>query len=88
MSDHRSLDYQIASLRDAMSTARNDEIAQGVAASIRSLEWLASGQASLKTLIKLRKERPDLFAAIEAVLEAFPDAIISDVRGGDDGTAD
>lgn len=80
MSKARALDFQIACLRDAGDNPWNEEITEGVEAAIKTLEWMARNESILKLLVALRKNRPDVFAAFEALLKAFPEAAISDVR--------
>lgn len=79
MSNPPSLDFMAACVRDVTQHAQNENVASGLQAAIRTLEWLAKGEAALKVLIALRRERPDTFAAIEAMLKVFPDAEITRV---------
>lgn len=79
MSNPRSLDYMAACIRDVTHLAQNDDVTAGLHAAVRTLEWMAKGEAALKVLIALREERPELFEAMREIVRVFPEAQISRV---------
>lgn len=76
----RNLAFQCACVRDLLSSARSEEIRAGAEAAIKSLEWIAKGEDVLKWLIVLRREQPELFAALCELFKAFPGVHLDQVR--------
>jgi len=68
MSDVRSLAFQCACIRDVLTSARNEETRSGLEQAIKTLEWMQKGELVLKELMRLRKEEPELFEALRALI--------------------
>lgn len=64
----RSLQAQIAAIRDLLSSAKNDDVRACAEAAIKPLEWISKGEDVLKELVRLRKEEPELFKALSDLI--------------------
>jgi hypothetical protein len=64
----KNLEHQCASLRSVLTSASNDEIRACLEQAIKTLEWMQKGELVLKELMRLRKEEPELFEALRALI--------------------
>lgn len=64
----RDLSAQAASCRHLLPYAESDEIRACVEQAIKTLEWMQKGELVLKELMRLRKEEPELFEALRALI--------------------
>ena len=76
----RSLDFQLACLRDVRTAARSEEIDAGLEGLEATVIWLQQWADLIKMLVALKKSRPDLFQLMVAISSEFPGATIEDIR--------
>ncbi len=72
----RALTIQAEAVRRAIASAASKDI-RDLESAAASLDWMAKGDDVLKMLVRLRKDRPQVFETLKAVLLEFPEATIA-----------
>lgn len=70
---NRSLAFQAASIRDCVSSARSDEIRDGLEGAIRTIEWCERNAETIKEFIRLMKESPEILQ----IVRTFPGSTVT-----------